>query len=168
MGMCKIFKVRTDDDISATASLARLIWTEHYTPIIGLGQVEYMLEHFQSEKAVKSQVESGYLYYLAEKNGEYVGYFALVPEPEKGEIQLSKYYVHSLKRGQGVGRKIFNYILNLAKKRGYKSIWLTVNKNNLNSLTVYLRLGFENRGSIVQDIGAGYVMDDYLLKYILE
>ena len=42
-------------DIALIAGLARQIWTEHYTPIIGAAQVEYMLGRFQSQSAIKKR-----------------------------------------------------------------------------------------------------------------
>jgi hypothetical protein len=34
-------------------NLARAIWSQHYTPIIGASQVEYMVNNFQSFDAIK-------------------------------------------------------------------------------------------------------------------
>jgi ribosomal protein S18 acetylase RimI-like enzyme len=52
----------------------------------------------------------------------------------------------------------------LSLKRGIKMIWLTVNKNNSPSLAWYLRMGFANAGPTIQDIGEGYIMDDFRLE----
>ncbi|NCB47474.1 GNAT family N-acetyltransferase, partial [bacterium] len=38
------FVKATFDDAAELAGLAETIWREHYTPIIGAEQVEYMLE----------------------------------------------------------------------------------------------------------------------------
>ena len=43
-------------------------------------------------------------------------------------------------------------------------LWLTVNKDNAGAIAWYTRMGFKNAGAIVQDIGAGYVMDDYRME----
>jgi RimJ/RimL family protein N-acetyltransferase len=45
-----------------------------------------------------------------------------------------------------------------------KSIDLTVNKYNTNSIKAYEKMGFEKIDSVVMDIGNGYVMDDYVMK----
>jgi ribosomal protein S18 acetylase RimI-like enzyme len=45
-----------------------------------------------------------------------------------------------------------------------RQIWLTVNKHNTHSIEWYLRMGFTNKEAIVQDIGAGFVMDDFLME----
>lgn len=49
------------------AGLAGEIWREHYTPIIGAAQVEYMLEKFQSADRIYSDIiNDGYVYFTAE------------------------------------------------------------------------------------------------------
>ena len=49
------------------ADLARVIWMEHYTPIIGAAQVEYMLDKFQSADRIYSDIQNGgYVYLTAE------------------------------------------------------------------------------------------------------
>jgi diamine N-acetyltransferase len=44
---------------------------------------------------------------------------------------------------------------------------LTVNKNNTGAISVYEKIGFRNVGSLVQDIGSGFVMDDYAMEKTL-
>ena len=59
--------VETAEDIDLLASLAQRIWTEHYTPLLGPGQVAYMVERFQSPGAVAAQIrDDNYRYYLLE------------------------------------------------------------------------------------------------------
>ena len=47
--------VKTDAEIAAVAELAQEIWTEHFPPIIGPAQTAYMIETFQSAKAIHRQ-----------------------------------------------------------------------------------------------------------------
>ena len=47
-------------NIQPLAEVASEIWHEYYTPIIGLQQVEYMVEKFQSVKGITEQIENGY------------------------------------------------------------------------------------------------------------
>lgn len=55
-----------------------------------------------------------------------------------------------------------------AAEAGKDKITLTVNKNNLNSISIYKRMGFEIEGELITDIGGGFVMDDYLMVMRLE
>lgn len=158
----KLEKV-SEEMICELCKLARLIWSEHYLPIIGQAQVDYMLENFQSEKAIKEQIEDGYSYFLIKNYGESCGYLAIQPQEDK--LFLSKFYIHNDFRGRGLGRKTFDFVVEFAKKLNIPTIQLTVNKYNDNSVAVYKKLGLKIVESIVSDIGNGFVMDDYVFEY---
>ena len=57
-----ITQVETNDDIYTVATLAQEIWTQHFTPIIGASQVDYMLNKFQSTEAITAQIADGWEY----------------------------------------------------------------------------------------------------------
>ena len=156
--------VQSEEQITAVVRLAREIWQEHYLPIIGQEQVDYMLEKFQSEIALAEQLGESYEYYLVVHHGQNVGYVAVVPDKSEPALMISKLYVRKSDRGHGLGKKTLRFVENLGLQRGITRIWLTVNKNNARSIAWYSRMGFRNAGSIVQDIGSGFVMDDFRLE----
>ncbi len=59
------------------------------------------------------------------------------------------------------------FVETLARERGLRKIVLTVNKNNTGAIRAYQKIGFRNVGSLVQDIGSGFVMDDYAMEKII-
>ncbi|MDX1512114.1 MAG: GNAT family N-acetyltransferase [Gammaproteobacteria bacterium] len=159
-------EVKTDEDVALTAGLAKEIWTEHYTPIIGAAQVEYMLANIQSEAAIRQQIDhERFLYFLLEQNGEPVGYIGV--QLGETELFLSKIYVRGSERRKGLGGEAVRFVTELARKRGMEKISLTVNKHNTAAIRSYEKLGFENLGSTVKDIGGGFVMDDYRMELAL-
>ncbi len=162
--MADIARVRTREQISEVMSLAREIWTEHYVPIIGQEQVDYMLDRFQSESAIAAQLADGYEYYTVSLEGKIEGYMALLPDEHKGTVMMSKIYVRKSMRGRGFGRVMLELAENICRERKIRTLWLTVNKNNSQSLAWYMRMGFKNVGSTVQDIGSGFMMDDYRME----
>jgi ribosomal protein S18 acetylase RimI-like enzyme len=150
-------------DFNKIAGLAKIIWTEHYTPIIGSAQVDYMIENFQSAEVMQNQCQTqGYYYYEALADGVLAGYCAVQPE-ENGGLFLSKIYVEKSFRGQGIAKEFMRFILE-EYKDNLKYIWLTVNKYNTNSIEAYKKMGFEVIEEIVTDIGDGFVMDDYKMR----
>ncbi len=156
----KMFEeVITESQIVVVETLAKEIWTEHYTPIIGKDQVEYMLEKFQSREAIAEQIRSGYQYFIIREDDKSIGYLSIISKVSV--LFLSKIYIKSDERGKGFARKAIQFVENLAKENELKKITLTVNKNNINSIKAYEKIGFKNLGSIVQDIGGGFIMDDY-------
>jgi ribosomal protein S18 acetylase RimI-like enzyme len=165
MGEIEIIKVSGHRLIRTVALLAREIWTEHFTAIIGREQVDYMLAKFQSAEAISRQIESeGFLYYLLKEGSEYVGYTGIVPDKNKGELFLSKLYIKRGRRQQGYAKKTMWFIEDYAKQMGLDKITLTVNKNNAMAIEAYRKMGFENAGSVATDIGEGFVMDDYRME----
>ncbi len=156
-------RVVTDLQIRAAVRLAGEIWTEHYIAIIGKAQVEYMLDKFQSEKAIADQIRNqGYIYYLIEESKHAIGYFAIVQEDDT--LFLSKLYIKKTMRSKGFARKTIDFIKTIALEKKLGRIILTVNKNNLGPIAAYEKLGFVNTGPIVQDIGGGFIMDDYKME----
>lgn len=159
-------QVATDEDVQTVAALAKEIWTEHYTPIIGAAQVEYMLANIQSESAIRQQIDhERFLYFLIEFDGEPVGYIGV--QLGESELFLSKIYVRDSERNKGLGGEAVRFVTALAKTLGARKISLTVNKNNTVAIQSYEKYGFENLGSTVKDIGGGFVMDDYRMELTL-
>jgi ribosomal protein S18 acetylase RimI-like enzyme len=156
--------VESAQQVAEVARLARDIWREHYTRIIGPAQVEYMLQRFQSEPAIARQLEEGYEYYLVAHHGKNAGYVAVVPDAEASRLMVSKIYVEKSRRGHGLGKQALEFVESLGRRRGIRTLWLTVNRNNLLSIAWYERMGFMNVGPVVQDIGGGYIMDDFKME----
>jgi len=160
--MTKINIANTGSHYKRIAKLADTIWREHYTPIIGPEQVDYMLLNFQSEQAIAKQIEAGYSYYIIEYEETPVGYLSFIKE--KDALFLSKIYVLNQYRGKKIGTTAMSFIEDQAHKTGCHKIMLTVNKYNTNSIKAYEKIGFINLGPIVKDIGKGFIMDDYKME----
>jgi ribosomal protein S18 acetylase RimI-like enzyme len=155
--------VTAPDQIETVARLARAIWSEHYFPIIGKKQTDYMVENFQSADAVSRQIQDeAHLYFLIAPAGEHIGYFAIQSRPD--ELFLSKIYVEQSARRQGFGRKALDFIEEQALELGKPVITLTVNRHNSGSIAAYSRFGFRIVDECVTDIGDGFVMDDYIMQ----
>lgn len=153
--------VTTPEQLAVVADLAREIWYEYYVSLIGRAQVDYMVSKFQSTAAMAQQLREGYEYFLAQKDGKSIGYCALQAEPQS--LFLSKLYLLRDARGAGTGRVCMEFIEQLARRRGLKLLWLTVNKGNP-AVKAYERLGFRIAADLVMDIGGGFVMDDFRME----
>ncbi len=149
-------------DVGRIAALAAEIWREHYTDMIGPDQVEYMLENFQSAEVITRQIENeGYRYFVAEEDGDFLGYCALRMDAESDRLFLSKFYVRKSARGRGIGRQILRHVVGRFDVNSATTVWLTVHKGNADSIAAYEKMGFTLAEEVVVDIGNGYVMDDF-------
>jgi len=151
---------------TALSVLAGEIWREHYIPIIGAEQVEYMLEKFQSPQQIFSDIkENDYIYFTANcgESGRMTGYSAV--QPRGDHLFLSKIYVCSDYRGRGIARSFLNEAYSLCcRVYDFDRIRLTVNKNNSMAISVYKQAGFEVVDEVKVDIGGGFFMDDYVME----
>ena len=162
--MPNIKEVKSIAEIEDVASLAAEIWNEHYIPIIGKEQVNYMVSLFQSVATIESQIEEGYQYFLVEYDDNHGGYFAILKDRQEKSMFLSKLYVHKDFRGHGIAKACVSYIEDMCRESGLTKIWLTVNKYNEIAIEAYTKMGFINVAAITQDIGNGFIMDDYKME----
>lgn len=150
------------EKVKALSALASAIVKEHYDPILGTEQNDYMIEKFQSVTAIDSQFEHGYNYFFVVVDGERVGFIGLYPR--EGDLYLSKFYLRKDKRGHGYGKIMFSFVVEQAKLANKNKVTLNVNKYN-SAVHVYEALGLKRAYAEVNDIGRGYVMDDYVYEY---
>ena len=161
--MTEFCEVKNLEEVRQVVKLAQKIWHEHYIPIIGKDQVAYMLDKFQSEEAILTQMEEDrYIYHLLRKESEAIGYFSYQIRPDS--LFLSKIYLLTEERGKGYSRKIVTFLEKIAKEGKIDRITLTVNRENSDTIAAYKKLGFHVTGTQIQDIGAGFAMDDYCME----
>lgn len=155
--------VTTPSAIDSVKTLAEKIWPEYYQPLIGLSQVEYMLEKIQSRQAIQSQINQGSRYYLIQERDWLMGYLAVLPKPS--ELFLSKLYLTAESRGKGYGRQAMEFVKETALAQNLNQITLTVHKQNP-SVQAYHKMGFQIVEPVITNIGGGFVMDDFKMKMI--
>ncbi len=160
--LVELIAVQQDCEIEAVARLAKTVWLEHYVPIIGRAQVDYMLAAFQSAQAIASQMLAGYEYCLAKEAHAYVGYASWVID-SPARCKLSQLYTLSSRRRRGVGLALLNAIEDRCCSVGVSTLWLTVNKYNHGSISWYKKRGFQIVRQEKTAIGHGYYMDDYVM-----
>ena len=158
-------KVIDKNNISEMSVLATKIVREHYDPILGKAQNDYMLKKFQSAEAIKGQIQDGYIYYFVRENDDNIGFIAFFPRGEA--MYISKLYLLKEQRGKGYSHKILDFVAEKARDLGLCAIELNVNRLN-SSVDIYKKLGFKIIRQEKIDIGSGYYMDDYVCRLELE
>ncbi len=145
--------------------LAAAIWREHYPGIISPEQIEYMLREGYSLEVMRRESErEGVRYDRALAGGALVGFSAYGPHPEADALALHKLYVEAARRGRGCARRLVDAAARYARAHARTRLVLRVNKRNRIAIAAYERIGFAHRGSIVSDIGSGFLMDDYRME----
>lgn len=163
----EITRIKYLPELRETAELAEQIWNECFIGIISKGQIDYMVEKFQSLNAMIDQIENhNYSYFAVREDGELCGYIGVRPESDD-RFFLSKLYLRCDKRGRGIASLMLKKVFEEAEKYGKKRVYLTVNKHNEHAIEVYKKTGFVTVDTAVTDIGGGYVMDDFIMEYTL-
>lgn len=153
--------------IQTLSALASAIVKEHYDPILGAAQNDYMIRKFQSPEAISEQLGQGYQYYLVcTEAGKGIGFIAFYPRGE--ELYLSKFYLSREQRGKGLSRDMMGFVVEHARQYGLPAVVLNVNRFNEIAIRAYRNLGFHKIRDEVTEIGEGYVMDDYVLEYRIQ
>ena len=164
----EIQKVETEEQLVQLAETAYQVWHEYFPCIISEGQIDYMIEKFQSYEAIKGQLSEGYEYYLFLRDGKIAGYTGIHPEEEdeagQRKLFLSKLYLKKEYRGQRLASEMLAFLEGYCQGRGLSAIWLTVNRGNDQAIQVYKKKGFVTVREQAADIGSGYVMDDYVME----
>ena len=158
--------VETAEDQEALAKLADEIWHEYWPALIGAAQADYMVEQFQSLEAIKRDMaENAYEYwFVVDEAGKTVGYTGGHEEPETSRYFISKIYLLAEERSKHYASQIIEFYVELCRNRDLHSMYLTVNKHNELGIRAYLGKGFVTIESVVNDIGNGFVMDDYVME----
>ena len=155
--------VKTEAQIEQAAGLAARIWPECFARILTPQQIAYMVDKFQSAPAMTRQInEEGYEYFLVcvdEVPGGYVSIRA-----GDGKLMLSKLYMLDDHRGKGFARQILQFVEEAGRQRKCVGVWLTVNRFNERAIAVYRKTGYELTREEQQDIGGGFMMDDYIFE----
>ena len=85
-----------------------------------------------------------YRYFVAEQNGEILGYCGFIFVLDEAEIP--NVCVKASARKQGIGKQMLNFLEEEAKKLGITILYLEVRQSNQSARNLYTLLGFEEDG----------------------
>ncbi len=158
-------KPMTEGDFHTVANLAATIWRSHYSKIVSMAQIDYMLDERYAHDNLSKYLESGKQWFeilwLGKKPVGYCSY-SLTSNP--GEVKLEQLYLLEECRGKGLGSLMLCHVEAEAQKKNAGLLMLQVNKRNENSIAIYRKVGFQIREEAIFDIGNGYFMDDYVME----
>lgn len=159
----KLVKANSEH-ISIIIDLTKKIWPVAYGEILSKAQLEYMIDKFYNETALRELIQKGHVFYLAQDdNGKDLGFVSYEINSEPNKTKIHKIYVLPETQGTGLGKQFFELVKEKALENNQNAIFLNVNKYN-NAINFYTKLGFIKVKDEVIDIGNGYVMDDYVME----
>ena len=150
-------------DLPKVRDLAERIWRSSYAELLSPGQIEYMLDWMYSLERLRRDWTSGVVFHWPIVDQIPVGYMATQTDPHAAVLHLHKLYVLPQFQGKGLGGRLLEHAFQAATQAGCRTVRLHVNKGNLRAIACYHRHGFLKEASVVNDIGGGYFMDDYVM-----
>ncbi len=153
------------DQLPEVQRLAGVIWRAHYPSIITPEQIDYMLDRGYALDILESflgRLDRGLE--LAMVAGVIEGFVAWYVTDTPVQAKLDKLYILQSQQRRGLGGRLIARVMESARAAGAKSLILNVNKRNVQAIRAYEKHGFAIREAVVNDIGGGYVMDDYLME----
>jgi ribosomal protein S18 acetylase RimI-like enzyme len=163
MNQIRLQRAKSIYDAEKISKLAFLIWREHYIPIIGKDNVEYMLELFQKPEHIFDAMQNGMEYYSIWLENTMAGYTAIKQDTDQKRLFLSKLYIQKSYRNRGLARFVLERFEQIALNNQYTSIWLFVNQENNSSREFYKKMGFYEEDVFKNNMGNGIIMDDVIM-----
>jgi len=151
-----------ESEVDALVALAGDIWRAHYPGIISPAQIEYMFAQRYKAPLIRQLMARGDLWLVARAGDELVG-FAHGHSLQDGDYKLDKLYVHAAWQRHGIGGHLIGDVARHARAHGASRLLLRVNRQNQGAVGAYLKHGFRVATLIVEDIGNGFIMDDYVM-----
>ncbi len=152
-------------DFPTLRTLGETIWRQHYSAIISMAQIDYMLAGRYTPENLQAYIGAQDRWLkLLNVNNDVVGYCSYAFTDNPAELKLEQLYLLAAVKGQGLGGLMLRHVEAQARRQGKSALMLTVNKHNSDSIAVYRKSGFTVREEKVFDIGNGYVMDDYVMQ----
>jgi len=118
------------------------------------GLVWYLDQEFSEERLMGDLNDTSVYYYFILYKKEIVGFSKLTTndDPVVNSVIVEKIYVLPEYKGLGIGKAAMRDIINIAKNKGAKSIFLCVIDTNLSAIAFYKSLGFTFHSNTTLDI----------------
>lgn len=121
------------------------VFADHWTE----NGMEFYLERESNTERLKSDVkDADYEYYFIQKNGKNIGFIKTKDKssdlfPELDNCELEKIYILPEYSGMGIGKMALTEVIDRARLKGKKLLFLSVIDTNKNAVAFYKKLGFE-------------------------
>ena len=151
-GKIRVYRIGVDET-GRLGSLMRLMWREakESGSLMGWsGASDEVIEELSSVDVLR-EVVSRNMVFVAEIDGGWVGFAALRPvDDEEGE--LAGIMVREGYTGMGVGKLLFNSVLDEARRLGLKKLVVKTEKENVRALSFYRKMGFKYVDEAVENV----------------
>lgn len=144
----------TINDCDLLTKLSKQCFFESHGHSASKENVESFIANTYNKESFKNELEnSENKYHIIYVNNVVVGYSKIVFDAPNENIKeqhitkLDRLYLLKICYGQNLGRKLFNFNIELSKNNDQKGIWLAVWVENYRAITFYEKMGFKIVGA---------------------
>jgi len=156
----------TPDDIPAIMKMASVVFPDTYKSILSPAQLDYMMDMMYSESSLERQMKNdGNIFHICEGKG-YVSYRYVEKSADGIDLyHLEKLYVMPEARDTGLGQKLFETVVEAARKASDGPFRIELNVNRYNpAVSFYEHLGMSKARQGDFPIGEGFYMNDFIMS----
>lgn len=151
-------------ELQIVQTIAHQTWPNTFAEILTTEQIDYMLEWMYNKAILEKNYDDGHQFYAYFENNLAIGFMAIQVNLLEGKsLKIHKLYVLPNQQGKGVGYKLFQKAIEIAKNLEQKDVFLNVNRFN-KAVDFYKRVGFSILKEENIEIGKGFLMEDYVMQ----
>jgi GNAT superfamily N-acetyltransferase len=158
-------------DIPAILSVALQSYREHYLHLWEDGGEAYIKRSFSPQVIEKELAEQNSYFYLLHLDNRPVGFLkindskALAPYSAEICLELERIYLLEKVSGKGIGRKAMDFVVNIAKERKRKVVWLKAMDSSL-AVLFYQKMGWQITGTF--NLELPFIKDEWRGMLVME
>lgn len=168
-----IIREATVEDAATVAQLSRRTFFDTFSQQNTPNDMEMFLQSNLSDEKVKDELDDKKnIFLLAYDNDEVAGYAKLSESTAPAgleslrALEISRLYSVQGKIGKGIGKRLMQEAINLAKEKRKDIIWLGVWEKNERAISFYERWGFEKFSEHTFILGTDE-QNDWLMRKLL-
>lgn len=149
----------TPDDIAAIDRIFRQSFCDTFAHLYRAEDLQAFLGQFTPQGWAEEMASPGYVFRVAQAEGEAVGFAKLgpssLPVKQAGPIiELRQLYILKAWHGSGIAHELMDWALGEARRRGAGELLLTVYTDNHRAKRFYERYGFGEAGRYAFMVGS--------------
>jgi GNAT superfamily N-acetyltransferase len=150
--------------IQQLIEVANRAWHAHYPGIITVEQIDYMLQLWYNRGVITHEMEDqGIIWLTIMDDATMIGFLSMGPY-DADTVKLHKLYLLPEYHGKGIGSLALSRAEQVAREMEARRIVLNVNKRNHKAIRAYEHSGWQITAELVNDIGNGFIMDDFVMS----
>lgn len=143
------------NDVAMLSDIAIRAYCDHYTHLWYDEGKWYTKKSFSKENLIHELKNENAQFFIIYFNKEAVGFLKLnIEAPLKEEtdaLELERIYLTKSATGKGIGKYVFDFVMDIAKQQNKKLVWLKVMDSSADAIRFYKKMGFKICGDALLD-----------------